>query len=765
MRWILLALAGLVSLLRTAQADMRADPGWTAAETWAWSQIAAGLPADFDVPCHASTAARSEDARTWSDPCRVVRSAVLEQILTRSPWRDAIPHQGLRMAGARVPGGLDLANAHVASAVILTRSRIEGDVLLARTRLDSLLALDGSVITGAVEGTALLSESDVSLSDGRQLVPAGGSTGGVEAHGSVSLRNARIKGSLFLNRSHFQQGMDIRGARIEEEIQTSGARFEADARNRSVLGGSMQIGGKLSINATQFAGDVLFPDTTTGGLVDASESRFGGKLSLVDSHVAGDVIVDAIQTAGGLSMSGLQVGGYISLAGAVSKGPIQAVNAHIAGDVSFNKDSHVEGPVTLAGAHVGGSLGMAHAPLAGPVNLRATAVAGDVQMEGADLKSGLDMLGLHVDGDLVLKGASIAGDLNAPDLVVDHDLVLNDGARFDGSVTIFDARVANTIQMEHASFVQGIHASNAHVAGDMLLDGSTFGAAVALGGARIGGSLRLAGASLRTLDLSGATIDGSLEVDPKTAWRQPASPDVPQLLLVNTKAGALQDGSVGKLDMCPDEEQPPVSNGWPTDGTIALDGFSYGHLGSSAGPEGADMRERDVCWWRWWLERDPTFSTQPYLQLASVMTAHGDQENAATILYFGRVRETQLAWQEGHYARWMLLAALNVVTGYGIGSYTFRVLGWIVALMVLGIVLLKRSPGGGQKPLLWRTGASLTRVLPGVEINKEFSDFFNDPERHRLKDWQVFVFSAFVIIGWVLGLFLVAAMTGLTQHS
>ena len=124
-----------------------------------------------------------------------------------------------------------------------------------------------------------------------------------------------------------------------------------------------------------------------------------------------------------------------------------------------------------------------------------------------------------------------------------------------------------------------------------------------------------------------------------------------------------------------------------------------------------------------------------------------------------------MAWEAGNHVRWMLLAALNVVTGYGIGTYTFRSLLWIIALTAIGVVLLKCSPGGQKKPLLWQTGASLARVLPGVEINREFTDFFDDPKRERLKDWQVIVFSAFVVIGWMLGLFLVAAMTGLTQHS
>jgi hypothetical protein len=222
---------------------------------------------------------------------------------------------------------------------------------------------------------------------------------------------------------------------------------------------------------------------------------------------------------------------------------------------------------------------------------------------------------------------------------------------------------------------------------------------------------------------------------------------------------------VGRLDTCPTDTRPPPANGWPTGRTMDLEGFTYGHLGSTSGAEGVDMRGRDVCWWRWWLERDNEFSSQPYVQLASVMTAHGDQDNAAHILYYGRVRETQMAWDAGNYFRWMLLALLNILAGYGIGSYTFRVLWWIVGLTAIGVVLLKRSPGAVQKTLLWRAGASLNRVLPGIEINREFVTFFDDPERQRLRDWQVVLFSAFVVVGWVLGLFLVAAMSGLTQHS
>jgi hypothetical protein len=65
---------------------------------------------------------------------------------------------------------------------------------------------------------------------------------------------------------------------------------------------------------------------------------------------------------------------------------------------------------------------------------------------------------------------------------------------------------------------------------------------------------------------------------------------------------------------------------------------------------------------------------------------------------------------------------------------------------------------------LWCLGASLSRLLPVTEINKEFADFFNDPKRTRLNAWQFYAFSGLGIIGWVLAGILVAALSGLTRN-
>jgi len=50
-----------------------------------------------------------------------------------------------------------------------------------------------------------------------------------------------------------------------------------------------------------------------------------------------------------------------------------------------------------------------------------------------------------------------------------------------------------------------------------------------------------------------------------------------------------------------------------------------------------------------------------------------------------------------------------------------------------------------------------------IEINKEFSDFFDDPNRTRLTARESLAFNVIGISGWVLGAILIAAISGLTQ--
>jgi hypothetical protein len=205
-----------------------------------------------------------------------------------------------------------------------------------------------------------------------------------------------------------------------------------------------------------------------------------------------------------------------------------------------------------------------------------------------------------------------------------------------------------------------------------------------------------------------------------------------------------------------------AKNAWPTQGHLVLDGFTFDHLGGFEGETGAQMRARGTEWWDSWARLDSHNSPAPYAQLAAAFTNMGDREAADEMRYLGRVRECET--QKALAAVWC--GALQYVAGFGIGTYTFRVLYWIMVITGLGALYLKESVKGardGNHGFVWCWGASLSRLLPVVEINKEFTDFFNDPKRERLTGGQSFVFSMIAIIGFVLGAILVAAVSGLTQ--
>ena len=109
---------------------------------------------------------------------------------------------------------------------------------------------------------------------------------------------------------------------------------------------------------------------------------------------------------------------------------------------------------------------------------------------------------------------------------------------------------------------------------------------------------------------------------------------------------------------------------------------------------------------------------------------------------------------------------LGYVAGYGIGHHTFIVLAWVFGFWFVSAALLWWTvPAARDRGAVWCICASLAQLLPVLQINKELIDFFNDPERTRLKGWQVFFFSTLGVIGFVLGAILVIAVSGLTRSA
>jgi hypothetical protein len=174
--------------------------------------------------------------------------------------------------------------------------------------------------------------------------------------------------------------------------------------------------------------------------------------------------------------------------------------------------------------------------------------------------------------------------------------------------------------------------------------GATLTGRVNLIFARIGANLDLAGSELTELDLSGTQITGELRLGSalalRTKWRRRAGFG---FNLRNAHAGALQDRRDRITD--PESGRHRWEDAWPDE--LQLDGFTYDRLGGFAstaangtGGVNADveMLARDIRWYIAWLARDPSYTPQPYEQLAAVFRAAGEPAKADDILYESRER-------------------------------------------------------------------------------------------------------------------------------
>jgi hypothetical protein len=417
-----------------------------------------------------------------------------------------------------------------------------------------------------------------------------------------------------------------------------------------------------------------------------------------------------------------------------------------------------------------GSLFLLDVTFAGPVSLRDADVDGAVELQKSSIAPGQSF-----DAERLHAGA---GGLNARDVT------------FGGETNLQRARVDGQLDLSGTRFAPdaSLNAELLRVGGALLARDVTFGRVVALQGLSVGSILDLRGARLHDLRLEGADIKADLvlggQLSGADAWAHwDACGGASCLNLRNARVTNLQD----------DERSWPVR--------ITLEGFTYAHLGGAGGEQRQDMRNRPIAWWRDWLQRDPVYSPQPYAQLAAVLAAAGNRDGAAEIRFFSRDRQRSellrgCSWlqavgladkldderlcEPAQVGSWLGLSALQVFVGYGIGGYGFRAVGWALVFSLIGTAILCFAPGvrgvrpvrfltkahrgPRQKSLLWCFGASLNRVLPLVTISQEFNEFFNDPRRERLHAWQHVAFGALALCGWALGLFVVAAFSGLIQN-
>ncbi len=521
----------------------------------------------------------------------------------------------------------------------------------------------------------------------------------------------------------------------------------ADARWKEVLPyqgiliDSAHIVGDFDLQNAELARQIVIANSRIDGGIALIRARTKSLIALQDTFVNGDFNASELNSESDLllrfgtvfgrnvSLVGAKIAGQVGMTGVSVTGTLNA-NTLQTGDLFLRSDDNHPArfrEVTLAGAKIAGNVDMTGITVTGPLNASGLQ-AHDVWMR-SDPKHKARFQGIN------LQGAELAGQLGMT------------GISVSGLLYGYEMRVQQTVFMRSGHIGRGGNAN----------DAASFAGGIKLMSTHINGDLDLRGAALTGVDLSETTVDGVLELGTSagimTTWNdtngKPGS-----LILRNTRIGGLADEqAVWQLDSTPPRPR------------LGLDGLAISHLGGLMGGTAAEMRRRGMAWWDSWARLDPEYSPAPYTLVANAFAATGDRDAANEIRFLGRVRERQgmTRWRP-----WLGAMALEYVAGFGIGYHTFRVLYWIAAFTVAGAALLwfaVPAAHQGHRGRLWCLGASLSRLLPIVEINKEFTEFFNDPDRTRLKGGAAIAFAVLGVVGWILGGILIAALSGLTEHT
>lgn len=200
------------------------------------------------------------------------------------------------------------------------------------------------------------------------------------------------------------------------------------------------------------------------------------------------------------------------------------------------------------------------------------------------------------------------------------------------------------------------------------------------------------------------------------------------------------------------------------------------------------MMDRESRYYIEWLGKDMGSSAQPYEHLANLFRRAGDPAKANALLYAARERRRRFALSGvdnlGHRKKRQVLRGvglwmLRLTIGYGLGNRYFLVLAWVGGFSLLGMFVL--IVFGTQSPALWSWPslcfASLDQLLPIITLNKAYDVLiFGDSSAKSLIDaqppwvltqppWVQYYFYWHMMVGWVLGSFIVAGLAGLTQRN
>jgi uncharacterized protein YjbI with pentapeptide repeats len=337
-------------------------PNWSETEDWVWERVCSGEIADLNEyfdPGSPPLDPRSPEG--WSDQ-RKLSSAFLETILMHDPWRNTIPHHGVRIAGAWFAAEFDLQEAGIAHGIKLDGSRFDADVNLSGAKIASTLSLENSTLRGVFNLSNGKIGGDLSMEDAE--------------FAEIGLRSAEIGGVLRLIDAKVADSLDLNGATLDGALLRGGSFGPIDAVKVS-------IARNLELDAAKVT-----------GALDASSAGIDGDLFIRDGAEFDDVFLRGARVDGQVDLSGTRVSGTLDMDGAVIGQSLYMYS---------NPEQRAEfNDVFLRGAQIGGQVNLIGAKAAGALDMDAASI-GQILLMRSNREQQAEFQ------EVILRGAEVGG--------------------------------------------------------------------------------------------------------------------------------------------------------------------------------------------------------------------------------------------------------------------------------------------------------------------------------------------------------------------
>jgi hypothetical protein len=507
------------------------------------------------------------------------------------------------------------------------------------------------------------------------------------------------------------------------------------------------VRGNLSLDREVIRSGVSIRNSTFTGPVNLNYVRIGYNVDFSGSIFCREVNADSMRIDGSLYL-----GTGDSDVSEVLKHPIACPNSgplqeDKASQQTTTRQKHQEWDIdalNLSKAEITGELVISTARMRGRADLSEIRIGRRLQVYNSSMDS------------LALFGANL-GRL---------ELVNTEIRNKESSLDAEGISVTHTVYFDRSHFFGNVVMVESEIKSDLSVRGAKFGADLDLSSARISGDLLIGTAHQYTADYA----------RPFTNWSNES-----RLLLDHAEVGVVRASLMGwpqqplqarefrfagfdtpypsdpAKDNCGGNLRVTPFGSWFSAGWNSFWDFIDRHTGGSTQTSSSTL---GICYYSNWLAKvDFTPSVVSWLQ--QKLKAVGNQTLADHVGILGKNHERDEAWMSGRYLDWFALALSGLFIGYGYNAWLSG--GWAFLFIVVGAVVFKTTsvarrhlhtaPHKAFSSILF----SFDMLLPFIQLRKEHH------ELHIREKFQRYYFYFHKIMGYVLGLFLIGALSGLTK--